>query len=29
MALDHSWLGLESELLENKSGRIFALDKFT
>ena len=29
MALDHSRLGLENEFLENKSGRIFAFDKFT
>ena len=29
MALDHSRLGVENKFLENKSGRIFALDKFT
>ena len=29
MALDHGRLGLENKFLENKSGRIFALDKFT
>ena len=29
MALDHSRLGLENEFLENKSGRIFAFEKFT
>ena len=29
MALDHSRLGLENKFLENKSGRIFALDNFT
>ena len=28
-ALDHSRLGVENKFLENKSGRIFALDKFT
>ena len=25
MSLDHSWLGLENEFLENKSGRIFCV----
>ena len=29
MALDHSRLGVENKFLENKSGRIFAFDKFT
>ena len=29
MALDHCRLGPENEFLENKSGRIFAFDKFT
>ena len=29
MALDHSTLGLENKFWENKSGRIFAFDKFT
>ena len=29
MALDHSRLGLENEFLENKSGRIFSVEKFT
>ena len=28
-ALDHRRLGVESKFLESKSGRIFALDKFT
>ena len=29
LALDHSRLGVENKFLENKSGRIFAFDKFT
>ena len=29
MDLDHSRLGLENGFFENKSGRIFAFDKFT
>ena len=28
-ALDHSRLGVENKFLKNKSGRIFAFDKFT
>ena len=29
MAVDHSRLGLENKFLENKSGEVFAFDKFT
>ena len=29
MALDHSGLYLENKFLENKSGQVFAFDKFT
>ena len=29
MALDQGTLGVENKFLENKSGRIFAFDKFT